>query len=389
MRRRATTYAALLLAVCATACSGRQSGPAPPVTPEGSLHAGARAGTGPAVQVLPPISDVGVLPGPADQAQQVVEMRFEPAAPGAPAQLESRAAGTWSTVAAAAQDDSGVATFILDEVPPAGVPLRGRSRTAAGQVVVRQVADADRAPWRLRFDEQFDGSALDRAVWNYRQRGEIAPDRGRGHAASSPEAVRVGGGVAALSSRADPGRVGYFLNGHISTERSYLFRRGVVSARIRFHRTRGQHGAFWIQAPGAEHPRVDRGPDENGAEIDVAEFYGEGYPHGGLSHFVHFLKGHGNRDWAKVGGLLDADELRLPEGETWWNRYHVFTVEWTRDAYIFRIDGRETYRTGRGLSDRTQFLVLSMLNSDWELPDLDRSTLPQSMLVDWVRVWQR
>jgi beta-glucanase (GH16 family) len=267
------------------------------------------------------------------------------------------------------------------------VPLRGRSTSTAGDPTVTDVDPQTTAPWRLRFDEEFDASALDTDVWDYRQQGEHAPDRGRGHAASSRKAVRVADGVATLSSIVDPEKPGYYLNGHISTEKSYLFRRGIASARVKFQRSRGQHGAFLVQAPGE--PYRSRGPAQNGAEIDVAEFYGEGYPHGGLSHFVHFLKGHGNQDWARVGGLLGRSDLTMPEGQTWWNRYHVFSVEWTRDTYVFRIDGKATYRTSRGTSDRDEFLVLSMLNSDWELPDLDRSTLPQSMQVDWVRVWQR
>ena len=41
-----------------------------------------------------------------------------------------------------------------------------------------------------------------------------------------------------------------------------------------------------------------------------------------------------------------------------------------------------------GISGVPQFLVLSLLSSDWELKDLDQSTLPATMKVDWVRVWQ-
>jgi hypothetical protein len=41
------------------------------------------------------------------------------------------------------------------------------------------------------------------------------------------------------------------------------------------------------------------------------------------------------------------------------------------------------------VSRRPQFLILSLLSSDWELPQLDRTSLPADMKVDWVRVWQR
>jgi len=36
-----------------------------------------------------------------------------------------------------------------------------------------------------------------------------------------------------------------------------------------------------------------------------------------------------------------------------------------------------------------EFLVLSLLSSDWELPDLDKSQIPTDMKVDWVRVYQQ
>lgn len=188
-----------------------------------------------------------------------------------------------------------------------------------------------------------------------------------------------------LRAMTDPSRPGYFLNGHVSTERSSTFRYGRASARIRFQRARGQHGAFWIQSP--VEPREGAGPSVNGAEIDVAEFFGEGYPHGGLSHFVHYLDDDGA--WTKSGGLLSRSALRLPAGRTWWNGFHVFSVEWSPSGYVFSIDGRRTWCSSQGISGVKQFLVLSLLNSDWELARVRPSQLPQTMSVDWVKVWQR
>ena len=251
---------------------------------------------------------------------------------------------------------------------------------ALGKAAVR-----DRNAWTLRFRDEFDGTSLDTEVWNYRQEGLRVPAHGRGHAASSRSAVSVGDGRLRLLAKADPSRPGYYLNGHVSTEESYTFRGGIAAARIRFQRARGQHGAFWIQSP--VEPRKGAGPSVNGAEIDVAEFFGQGYPHGGLSHFVHYLADDGT--WAKAGGLLSPGALPLPAGRSWWNSYHVFSVEWSPAGYVFRIDGRVTWCSSKGISDVEQFLVLSLLNSDWELARLRPSRLPQTMSVDWVRVWQR
>ena len=45
----------------------------------------------------------------------------------------------------------------------------------------------------------------------------------------------------------------------------------------------------------------------------------------------------------------------------------MFSVEWTPTEYVFRIDGRETWRTSEGISHHPQFLILSQLTSDYEL----------------------
>ena len=67
----------------------------------------------------------------------------------------------------------------------------------------------------------------------------------------------------------------------------------------------------------------------------------------------------------------------------------MFSVEWTPQAYIFRIDGQETWRTRKGVSGQPQYPILSLLASDYELSYMKDRQLPQHMYVDWLRIWQR
>lgn len=125
-----------------------------------------------------------------------------------------------------------------------------------------------------------------------------------------------------------------------------------------------------------------------GTEIDIAEFFGRGTPRGGLASYVYSYPRPNTV--VKSGRVLSSASRALRgRSDTWWSRYHVFSVRWTSTGLIFRIDGVETWRHTRHVSRRPQYLILSLLSSDWELPRLDRSTLPTSMKVDWVRVWQR
>ena len=44
----------------------------------------------------------------------------------------------------------------------------------------------------------------------------------------------------------------------------------------------------------------------------------------------------------------DPDQYLAGQDDSWFDAYHVFSVEWTPEEYIFRIDGQETWRTDRG-----------------------------------------
>ena len=205
-------------------------------------------------------------------------------------------------------------------------------------------------------------------------------------AKADDRAVRVKDGVLRLSVLKDPDaghctvngkQHAYRLNGHIGTEGRYAFTHGFAAARIKFQRPRGQHGAFWLQTPwiGVGDPK------ENGAEIDVVEWFGEGMKSGGLTSFAYWYDTAGER---KVGGWLrNHEEL----GSDWGTKYHVFSVEWTPEEYVFRVDDKIAWRTSEGVSGVPEFLILSLLSSDYELKDIKDSQLPQHMEVDWVRTW--
>ena len=77
----------------------------------------------------------------------------------------------------------------------------------------------------------------------------------------------------------------------------------------------------------------------------------------------------------------------LGSNRSWWQEFHVFSVEWTPHEYVFRIDGREYYREAKAVSQVPQYLVLSNLTSDYELDELSAGELGDSAEVDWVQVF--
>ena len=41
-----------------------------------------------------------------------------------------------------------------------------------------------------------------------------------------------------------------------------------------------------------------------------------------------------------------------------------------------------------GVSGVPEYLILSLLSSDWELPRIKTEELPTTMKIDWVRIWK-
>jgi beta-glucanase (GH16 family) len=242
--------------------------------------------------------------------------------------------------------------------------------------------------WTLLFQDQFSGGSLDHSVW--KTRGDFYDKASKRKCSkASPKMAKVGGGALTLKVKKDPARRGdlckwrspggkkkkfnYYLNGHVGTVDSFSFRYGVAAARVKFQRPQGMHGSAWMNTSGE--------PEGNRAvEIDAVEFFGKGYNKGGLAQFLHY-KGR------KIGGLQPRANDVLKGRDNWWKKYHVFSVEWTPTAYSFRIDGIETYRTTKAVSDKQVIAILSLLSSDWELDKMSKSG-KGSMKVDWFRVWQ-
>jgi hypothetical protein len=132
------------------------------------------------------------------------------------------------------------------------------------------------------------------------------------------------------------------------------------------------HSAVWLQTA-----------DGKDVEIDTIESFGFGSK-GGIQNMLHPKSSTGKR--LDVGQY--ATNVPQVNDESWWDEYHVVSVEWSSTGYVFRIDGVETFRTTKAKSSRPHFVVLSLQTSDYETNRLDPSKLPASLDVDWVRVWQ-
>lgn len=346
------------------------------------------------LQALPQVVQQGREVASPDDASAAVVATITPARPGRRVWLQVRHGEAWASVARTRQDRRGRAEFA------AAARVDGHAATyrvrafASGRLPALTSKPVSTERWlEATLTEEFTGTEL-RPVWNHRG-WDYAHGSRRSCAKGDPRAVQVEGGALRLSVIKDPdatkrcrirgrdaipGRFAYRLNGHVGTEGQFSFRYGVAAARVKFHRLRGQHGAFWLQPSGGIYPGA------LGSEIDVVEYFGDHHPQGGLATFTH--RYDGRRKVSRGGWIPDQASYLANRQDGWSKGYHVFSVEWTPRQLVFRIDGRETGRMRQGVSAARQFLILSLIAANYEIPKIQELRLPQHMYVDWVRVWE-
>ena len=343
---------------------------------------------------LPQIVQQGRWVASADAAKAAVTATVKPVRLGRTVRLQVQRGLSWSSVGVERLDAQGRAQFAAPASAD-GEPLTYRVKAAASRDLPAVTSGTvSTARWLTpTWTDEFAGSTLS-PTWNHRGQS-YERESLRRCSKGDPRAVRVAGGAVRLSVLKDPdmptrcetrvrGKVvakhAYRLNGHIGTQGAFSFRYGVAAARVKFHHLRGQHSSFWMQPVGGMYP------GSAGHEIDVIEYFGDNHPRGGLTTFIHRYEG--SRIVRTGARITDLESFLNGRRDGWSTGYHVFSVEWTPQMLIFRIDGKETFRVRGDISSAPQFPILSLLASDYEIPKMKDRRLPQHMYVDWVRVWE-
>ena len=352
-----------------------------------------KAGQKISLEVLPQIVQPGKRAASANAAKGSAIATIKPVKVGRKVVLEQLRGSSWKKVGTAKQEKSGKAYFKA-AVSKGGAALTYRvTAQKLGSLKASKSKAVDTARWLTpTFSDEFSGSTLN-PVWGMRGQNYEALSK-RVCSKGDPSAVAVTGGALRLSvikdrsrsdkckavSRKKTKNISYRLNGHVGTDDGFSFRYGVASARIKMQKLQGQHASFWMQ------PLGENKPGSDGHEIDIIEYFGDKHPQGGLTSFIHWYKG---QRLIKTGSWIKNSTTFLQNKRDGWSKnYHVFSVQWTPKVIIFYIDGKETWRTSARVSKAQQYLILSLLASDYEALEMPDKKLPQHMYVDWVRVWE-
>ena len=245
-----------------------------------------------------------------------------------------------------------------------------------------------KAQWTLTWSDEFTDPQLDNSKWVYDIGGGKWGNQELEYYTDLPQNVSVQDGKLAITARqekhtATNKTIWNFTSGRIKTLGKFTQTYGRFEARIKVPFGQGIWPAFWML--GEDIAQVDW---PNCGEIDIMENIGK------EPAIVHgTIHGPGYSGAGGIGNLY-----ALPQGQRFADEFHVFAVEWEPHAIRFYVDDN-LYATRtpaelppgkKWVYDHPFFLLINLaVGGDWP-GNPDASTVfPQTMLVDYVRVYSR
>ena len=266
----------------------------------------------------------------------------------------------------------------------AGFRPRGAStpKCCAIICVIAALTSAPAQDRRLIWRDEFDGapgSPPDRAKWVYdlggqgwgNQELEVYTDsRANSHLDGQ-------GHLAIQALHPMPGK---FTSARLKTQGRFTLEYGRVEARIRIPYSQGIWPAFWLLGADVK----SKGWPACG-EIDIMENIGR-------EPDTVYATVHGP-GYSGAKGI--GTSFRIAAGR-FADDYHIYAVEWAPERIVFMVDGQR-YHTVTPASlpagtkwvyDHPFFLILNVaVGGEWPHNPDETSAFPQTMLVDYVRVY--
>jgi beta-glucanase (GH16 family) len=272
---------------------------------------------------------------------------------------------------------------------------------AVGRLLVAAVclllasANATAQEWKLVWADEFNGrrgAGVNQTKWTAETGGggwgnrelQLYTDGARNASVDGRGSLAIRAYKETLTAGAECwyGRCLY-TSARLITKRKFEQRFGRFEARLKLPAGQGLWPAFWML--GAD---IDAAGWPACGEIDIMENIGR------EPNVVHgTLHGPGYSGAEGVGA-----PYALPAGRRFADSFHTFAVEWEPRAVRWYVDGR-LYQTrtpgdlpggARWVFDRPFFLLLNVaVGGNWPGGPDASTTFPQTMLVDYVRVYRR
>ena len=242
--------------------------------------------------------------------------------------------------------------------------------------------------WSLVWSDEFDGEDLDPEKWRRQvvEAGRFNDEWQRYTASTDNAYIDDGCLVIRAMHTGDSHEPGQYTSARLFTNPEGGWRYGKITARIQLPFGKGIWPAFWMLGSNIDENGGDT-PWPAAGEIDILEMYGS-RDNAVVEANMHYESENGRHvDMGAAG-------IRLEEG--WFaDNFHVFELEWDDESLRWFVDGRQFAATSIAGSEfsefhREFFVLLNVAVGGRSAGPVDETTpFPQTMYVDWVRVYQR
>ncbi|MEZ5195211.1 MAG: family 16 glycosylhydrolase [Bacteroidales bacterium] len=250
--------------------------------------------------------------------------------------------------------------------------------------LIQQIAITQDDPANLPnlvWSDEFDYLGIpDPEKWNMEIGGNGWGNNELQYYTDSESNAMVDNGILTITAREESYGGRDYTSARITTENKFDFKYGRIEARIKLPYGQGLWPAFWLL--GANSSSV--GWPACG-EIDIMEMVGGN--NGGDNTVYSTLH------WDENGHAEYGEPYTLEYG-IFANDYHVFSLEWDSETIIAYVDGIQFYLiditpTGLSAFQNNFFVVLNLaVGGNWPGPPNAETVFPQTMEIDYVRVFQ-
>ncbi len=294
-----------------------------------------------------------------------------------------------------------VATTLKDNVTESATPVADRAKSYLPKG----------KEWKLVWNDEFDGTALDESKWNFRkafwgkrsptftEKGVTIDGESNLHIALIKENDQYYSAhlqTGSLTFDIPQDTEGFWRFGEYQPAK-FMHKFGYYEIRCKLPKNPGWHAAFWLQAPGiGSHPN----PKYCGVECDIMENYRQ-HTDGMI------ICGNGFGGYGKNSVWPGHFEFPYEETEDGW---HYYGVDWNEDGYTFYADGKlvgvqcppecpvseveqfilvstECHGYHRAFGQENDFAGSADVWQGTAVEELKSAVLPDEFVVDFVRVF--
>jgi beta-glucanase (GH16 family) len=238
--------------------------------------------------------------------------------------------------------------------------------------------------YELQWNDEFEGNSVNLSNWKFEIGNGCPNNCGWGNNEKEyyrKENTTVAEGVLKIEARAESFQGFPYTSSRLISERLQSFRYGRVDIRALLPKGQGLWPALWMLGS-----NIGSVGWPSCGEIDIMEMIGGQ----GRDNTVHgTIHWDNNGEHAKVGGSSS-----LPVG-TFADEYHVFTILWDETSIKWLVNDRAYYSVsieGESMGEFHQpfFFILNVaVGGNWPGSPDNSTIFPQSMKVDYVRVFQK